>query len=400
MRIYTNILEYGAQSCAKELQTACIQAAIDACRDAGGGEVVIPEGTWNTASLRLYSNITLHLLSGAELVGSQNKNDYTFYHVPTSLAYTTDPHFIELWHLPPHYLNAVITAVSADCVAVIGDKGSKINGSDCFDPEGEEGFRGPMGMVFCKCTNVTLGGYHFTNSANWSHQLDSCQNVTINDITVTGGHDGFNVHHCINVSVEGCDLQTGDDCIAGYDIHNLHMKNCRLNTSCNSLRVGGCNLLIENCCFYGPGIYPHRISGRHNTLYAFEYYSHQADPQQDDSGTWLIRNCTFKGLDSLIHYDFGDETHLQVVKPLHDVTFENVKIHGVKFPSDFKGNGNPCRLTFRDSDISTDKSFDGAAFLRTDASSVPMIERVTYSGGGAMIQAPGIAADPDMIPAQ
>ena len=48
MKKQVNILEFGAVSGSKELQTEKIQAAIDACRD-GGGEVVIPAGEWHTA---------------------------------------------------------------------------------------------------------------------------------------------------------------------------------------------------------------------------------------------------------------------------------------------------------------------------------------------------------------
>ena len=73
-----NITDYGAQSggrlCTKE-----IQSAIDACFLAGGGEVVIPEGDFFTGGLRLRSNVTLHLLKNAHLVGSIDPEDYVGY---------------------------------------------------------------------------------------------------------------------------------------------------------------------------------------------------------------------------------------------------------------------------------------------------------------------------------
>ena len=46
------------------LQTEYIQAALDQCRDFGGGEVVLARGRWHIGSLRLYSNTTLRLSTG------------------------------------------------------------------------------------------------------------------------------------------------------------------------------------------------------------------------------------------------------------------------------------------------------------------------------------------------
>ena len=75
MRTY-NILDYGAIE-ADLLQTKAIQAAIDDCFLAGGGEVIIPSGIYRTGGLRIRSNVVLHLLQGAILEGSGNPDDYT-----------------------------------------------------------------------------------------------------------------------------------------------------------------------------------------------------------------------------------------------------------------------------------------------------------------------------------
>ena len=68
MGLIFNVTDYGACAGAAELQTKYIQAAIDACFAAGGGEVVVPAGVFRTATIRLRSHITLHLLSGADFV--------------------------------------------------------------------------------------------------------------------------------------------------------------------------------------------------------------------------------------------------------------------------------------------------------------------------------------------
>ena len=328
------------------LHTPYIQNALDRCKE-NGGEVVLSDGQWHIGSLRLWSNTTLRLSSGTKLIASDRIEDYEDFHVPSTLGYLKSPWMIEAWHLPKHYIMAPIVAFDAENVAVMGEPGAEIDGSDCYDPEGEEKFRGPMGMVFSKCRNVTLKGYTYRNSANWAHQIDSCTGVHMDGVTVLAGHDGVNIHHCVGVRIENCDFRTGDDCIAGYNAQNVIVRNCSLNTACQNFRIGGKNLLIENCRFWGPGEYPHRVSGRHNTLFAFAYYAIAYDDITVDSENWVIRNCTMENLDSLFDYRYGaDFTH--DARPLRDVTFENVTITGLEKPTIFNPvPGNPLTVTMR-----------------------------------------------------
>lgn len=314
--------------------TQQIQLALDACREEGG-EVFLQAGEWRIASLRLYSNTTLHLCAGAHVTASDRWQDYTDWGVPTTLGYVHSPTIQKIWNIPAHYVNAPVTAFLAENVAVIGEEDSWFDGADCFDPNGEEKFRGPMGMVFCRCKNVTLQGYTYKNSANWCHQLDSCTNVHMKNVTVLAGHDGINVHHCTGVWIEDCDFQTGDDCVAGYNVENLVVRRCRLNTSCSGFRIGARHLLVEDCTFWGPGVYPHRVSGRHNTLRAFEYYAMTYDTCERDSEDWVIQNCTFDTLDSFIHYDYGRDW-MHSARPLRDVTFRNLQIRGLCQPSQLR----------------------------------------------------------------
>lgn len=329
------------------LQTAYIQKALDRCRDAGGGEVVLSAGQWHIGSVRMYSNTTLYLSAGCRLTASEHWQDYEDFHVPSTLGYLKSPFVVKEWNLPPHYIVAPIVAFDAENVAVIGEPGSVIDGSDCFDPAGEEKFRGPMGMVFSKCRGVTLKGYTYQNAANWAHQLDSCSGVRMENVAVLAGHDGINIHHCVGVTIENCDFRTGDDCVAGYNAENVVIRNCGFNTSCNSFRFGGRNLLVENCRFWGPGEHPHRVSGRHNTIYAIEYYAMRYDDIRVDSGNWVFRNCTFEGIDGLINYR-GSKLWMHEARPLRDVTLENVTVHGLSEVSVLTpAAGNPMTLTMK-----------------------------------------------------
>ena len=359
---------------AEGLQTAYIQAALDACRE-GGGTVTLADGLWRVGSVRLYSNTTLRLSSGTVLQGSDRIEDYEDFHVPTTLGYVHSPWVVEAWHLPPHYIQAPIVAFEVENVAVIGEPGAVLDGADCYDPAGEEKFRGPMGMVFCRCRNVTLRGYTYRNSANWAHQIDSCVNVRMEDVTVLGGHDGVNIHHCLGVTVENCDFRTGDDCIAGYGAENVVVRGCSFNTSCNAFRFGGRNLLVENCRFRGPGEYPHRISGRHNTLCAFLYYAMVYDTVRVDSENWRIRNCTMENVEMLMDYRYGSDFTMDA-RPLRDVTFENIRATGLVKPAILSpAQGNPLKVTLRS--VALDNP--GRAFITTEDVSF-VLENVKIAG--------------------
>ena len=224
------------------------------------------------------------------ILGSQDYRDYKDFHVPTTLGYVHDDFYIKSWHLPSYYIYGMICAFEAEQVAIIGERGSFINGQDCFDADGEERFRGPMGIILCKCRQVRLEGYTFVNSANWSHQIDSCRQVEIARVTVRAGHDGFNVHHCREVRIQDCLLETGDDCFAGYDVEDLTVRDCYANTACNSMRIGGRRLLFEHCVFEGPGHYPHRSENTCYTHAVFKYYSVRPDEIPADGEDIVFRD--------------------------------------------------------------------------------------------------------------
>jgi polygalacturonase len=65
-----DIRSYGATGDGATLDTAAINAAIAAAAERGGGTVLFPAGTYLSFSVRLRSNITLHLEAGAVLLAA------------------------------------------------------------------------------------------------------------------------------------------------------------------------------------------------------------------------------------------------------------------------------------------------------------------------------------------
>ncbi|WP_455137885.1 glycosyl hydrolase family 28 protein [Thermophilibacter sp.] len=364
------------------LVTAELQAVLDAARDAGGARATFEAGTYRTGSLRLYGSTELYLKSGARIQGSDDIADYTDWDIPTTLAYATNPDIVRIQGLCPHYTRALITAADVDNVAITGEPGAAIDGVDCTDPHGEEGFRGAMGIRVCRCRNVTLSGYTFERSANWSHQIDSCDNVLAEGVTVLGGHDGFNIHHCNNVSIRRCTLKCGDDCVAGFDARNVVVEDTLLNTACNALRLGCANLLVEGCRFVGPGEYPHILEGTHHMHAAIKYYAVKGDVIREDACNWRIRDCSFENPGRLINYDYGSERGYQTERPLVDLHLTGCRVSGVSMSSFFRGREDvPGLLELDDCSLeyAPDAESAGRPFVQLGEGARLIERNVTYS---------------------
>ena len=266
-----------------------------------------------------------------ETAYDESKPEYRFKRVPGSR-----------WN------NALIRGIHASNIAIIGDEGSVIDGSNCYDSIGEENYRGPHGITLFDCENIRLSGYTIQNTGNWAHNLLFCNNIRVNRITVLAGHDGFDAAVCNNLQIEESEFYTGDDCIAGFGNINTYVNNCILNSSCSALRFGGSNVLIENCRIYGPGRYCFRGSlteqekrdsapsvtegKRNNMLSAFTYYADYSLPIKTVPGNIVLSNCQIEQADRFLHYNYSGNETWQKNRPLDNIEFREIKANGISMP--------------------------------------------------------------------
>jgi exo-poly-alpha-galacturonosidase len=89
---------YNAVGNGTTLNTAAIQAAINACP--AGGKVLVPAGSFRTGALFLKSDMTFEVTEGATLLGSEDADDY-----PLAQGYTLYEYLSE--RRPPSLLNAI-----------------------------------------------------------------------------------------------------------------------------------------------------------------------------------------------------------------------------------------------------------------------------------------------------
>ena len=378
MKLY-KLTDYGVRPDIDELQTEQIQNVLDLCRD-GGGQVIIPSGTYRCSGLYMHSDTTLYLESGACLLGSEECDDYKVFPFPEGMQDRSDMEMIRAYYGKPwqEYRRAIISAYCEHNLTIIGEEDSIIDGQNCYDPNGEEGYRGPHGIYFSNCENIHLHGYTIQHSGNFMHQLDLCKNTTVTNVTCYGGSDGIHLHHCDNTLIDGCKFHTGDDCIAGIYVTNLLVRRCDLNTSCDVFRIGGVHIHVEDCHIHGPGLWPHRMTvvrgkhdelpqneGRHNTICVMIYFASIHYPDPEPSHDIVFRNCQIDGVDRFLIYDPANEiqsgAYLTEVH-LNHVTFTDLNEPSfVRAPADapLTIHMNDVKASFREGTIFNTGVFDG-----------------------------------------
>src|SRR5689334_14076002 len=74
-RVY-NVRDFGAKGDGATLDTAAVQAAIDACNRDQGGIVLVPAGNFLIGPIELKSNVTLHIVASGKLLGTTDPARY------------------------------------------------------------------------------------------------------------------------------------------------------------------------------------------------------------------------------------------------------------------------------------------------------------------------------------
>lgn len=246
------------------------------------------------------------------------------------------------------YRRAIISSYGQKNISILGETDSVIDGVNCYDPNGEEHYRGPHAIFLTCCENVHLEGYTARHSGNFLHEANNCKNLMMRRVTCLGGSDGIHLHCSEHTRIEDCLFKTGDDCIAGINIQDLTVRNCVLNTSCNLFRMGGTNIHVENLYAYGPGYYPHRMTvvqgknqelsreaGRHNLLCVVDYFASSNYPFVPSD--IHFKNCVIENAEAMVHYR-ADTGTLCTGTHWGELTLENVRFVDLKHASVPLGN--------------------------------------------------------------
>jgi len=327
-QVSLNVLDFGAKGDGAAKDTAALQKALDTCAGNGGGTVLLPEGIYLTGSLVLHANTTLQLSSRANLLGSPDIADYPVVNVRWEGEFR-DGH------------RALLSATDAANVIITGGAifGPPLPLGKLRNP------RGPVLIELTGCTNAVLENFTTQYQQLWSIHVLSCKNLAARNLiirTVNANGDGIDVDSCDGVTIERCDINTGDDAISlksgrglaaqnlARPTQNVVIRDCRLQSSIfaalgfgTEMSGGIRNVQIQNCV----------LSGRQNCI-LIKSRDGRGGFMENISGENLtvLKSPTFIGIDLM-------KKGIQATDPVpgdvdkwprvQNISFKNVRVQDV-----------------------------------------------------------------------
>lgn len=239
-----NIRDYGAVGDGTTLDTAAIQAAIDACHAAGSGRVLIPAGgTYLSGTILMKSQVEFYVERGAVVEASGNPGDF-------QLVQTT------AGHKGVGYPNL---GESLTFIAAYGCENIAFSGGGVIDGGGRKFITErlphiyrmkplrPFTSVMIGCQNVTFQDIVIRDGAMWTLRFSGCEDILIQGIRILNdlklpNCDGIDIDQCRNVRIANCHIVAGDDCICIKACANAGAFG-----ACENITVTGCTLVCTSC---------------------------------------------------------------------------------------------------------------------------------------------------------
>lgn len=252
--VFYSILDYGATLDTTVVQTDAIQAAIDACNQAGGGTVLIPAGTFTSGTLYMRDHVSLHLAAGATLAASDSYADFPMI-PPASYRSLKD---VSGWS----------ALIYAEGVRSIGITGQGVIDGRGKGRRGRPGTAGgdrdgrPRNILFISCQKVFVSGVTIRNAAMWNQHYLDCEDVTVDGIHVynhaNGNNDGIDIDGCRRFVLTNSIIDADDDGIVLKSTglapcEDVVINNCIVSSFANAIKLGTestggyRNILISNC---------------------------------------------------------------------------------------------------------------------------------------------------------
>ena len=390
-----NIDEYGAIGDGKTLNTSAIQKAIDDCCEYGGGRVVIGHGIYLTGSIRLQSNVELHIHQGGVLLGSANCDDY-----PERQGLV----HVESQNLPRYRNACMIFAECCENISITGMGKINCNG-DSFVVKKEGEWTGweyeridlptpPRAVFFTGCKNVKIEDITMENQpSGWSYWIHDCDYVTFDKCKIIANvqypnNDGIHINSSRNVTVSNCDVTCGDDCII-VRANNLSLEenkvcervtvtNCNLTSYANGIRIGWMgDGVIRNCTFSNI-VMTDTVTGIAISLPRFR-------PELPDHGRedTLVENLNFSNI--VMDGIYAHPIKVTIAPAMYarceairNIFFSNIRARGLEFPY-VKGN-EVCKVK--------NISFSNCSFEKCSEDELPNYRQHGSADWGRIIGAP------------
>jgi polygalacturonase len=256
-----NIINFGAVSDAKTLNTEFIQKAINQASQDGGGRVIIPQGRFLSGSIILKSGVELHLEKKAVLLGSTDPEQYKSITRWKALVLANDALDIAVSGKGTIDGQGARLALNIDSLFYEG----KVDSSDYSIKERRpREYIRPQILEFINCRDISISGITFKNSASWVQTYEICRNLTIDKIRVESdaywNNDGIDVIDCRNVRITNSYINSADDgiCLKSeeWDLteycDSIYIASCTIRSSASAIKFGTAsvsaikNVVIKN----------------------------------------------------------------------------------------------------------------------------------------------------------
>ncbi|MDE6194030.1 MAG: right-handed parallel beta-helix repeat-containing protein [Muribaculaceae bacterium] len=252
-----NVSDFGAKGDGKTLDSPAINAAIEAAVAEGGGQVFLPAGTFLSGSIRLKSNIELHLSPGCVLLAA-----------PAEMkAYDES----EEWGDFPQYQDGGHTFFHNSLIWAEGQENISITGSGMIDGEGltkKDTERagnlqggsigtGDKAIALKQCRRVTLRDFTVYRGGHFAVIMTGCDLSTLDNLTIDTNRDGIDIDCCKYMTVTNCKVNTPhDDAIVLKSSYALKKP-----VLCEHIAVTNCNVTGYKCGTLLDGTYqPEKVN--------------------------------------------------------------------------------------------------------------------------------------------
>lgn len=270
-----NMKSAGADDKGKRLNTKLINKTIENLSAKGGGTLYFPAGKYLTGPIKLKSNITIDLESGAVLLFSDNFDDYLpFVEMRyegvvmksfSPLFYAVDQENITIkgrglidgqgkkwWD---EFYRVIIDlqkngVQDLNKYQPLWDKENDVEelykqtNEDYVNTLKRRFFRPPLFQPI-RCKNILIEGVKIVNSPFWTINPEFCQNITVKGVTIINppspNTDGINPSSCKDVHISDCHISVGDDCITLKSGRDLQGRNYA--TPCENITITNCTML-------------------------------------------------------------------------------------------------------------------------------------------------------------
>ena len=202
--------DYGAKGDGKTLDHAAINKAIDAANNDGGGQVVLSAGTYLCGSIRLKSNVELHLAAGAKILAAPAEmKAYDKSEVFGGPEYQDGGH--------TYFHNSLIWAEGQQNVSITGH--GMIDGEGLTKRDAEKAGNvqggsigtGDKAIALKLCRNVTIRDITIFRGGHFAIITTGCDIGTIDNVTIDTNRDGIDIDCCKYFTVSNTKVNTPND---------------------------------------------------------------------------------------------------------------------------------------------------------------------------------------------